>query len=1052
MFKVVYFILVMYILSISAILMPIIECFFVQVEILKEKLEAANIQMVEQKKTSRRISSILKPGTEETHRTGKDAIIADLKEALKRQELYNSKQDDRVKNLQEKIQKLEMQLMDLEDERDDAKADLERSFSQLDGDSENRMHDVMKPVPTFNFESINIMDVQDEESSMIQEAYDQLMDQFKECESENELLNSRNRKLSTELDREKMYTESVEEKNERLLIAKQTMMERIEELEAEIQGRLKRSNHFETTLPSIEESIDESLYEMSDKQVQELLDRIQQLEEELAKERSYIEYLEEQNENFRIMLSEGDKDIFSTEELEDLQRRYSETKQALEDLKFQLKEKETTCDELKARVNSYREKETEYMDSIEEYEKQLETSLIKSSEVEVKFKALEEESKDLDDLNRKLMHEQSELTKKNILLQEKLAEFSDGKIEQLNPDKERLLMERLMEINELKQQCSTYEEKISSMENELAKAKELLELSEEEKSNEINFKQSEVEEWIGKHKKLEEKLVVLENQFIEAKANSEAAEQGLESKNLELGELKDKCSDLEGKVSLLTEQVESSDSNKLNFESEYNEKIAEMSEKHTALEGKVYDLTEELERSREAERKFSEVAAEKEKQLSVKQGEITNWVQKHDALEHRILNLETQVSDLECDKDKLKDTLSTREDEIIQIKKKAEEGDIDAIDIKNRLTEYSLMERDIQSKMEELERLKQETEQLSSELDKEKLMNKRNRELMDKMQLEVRAARNSKRQAEASQVTAEGKIKNIEANCEQKIKNERLMNEKNRELMNSMQREVRKERAERAIYQTKVIDAESKIKSLEKTLEDVNAEKESLHAQMEDLVVENENANLKHALASFNDAFSFFQDNDTEILQNLTTKEHENADFKGEIANLKSLIAEKDANISTLETALDEELQRADSFEQRLGIFSNKEVADFSIQKLMETFDMECQKDVELLDFSAQSDLQAVVCEEKHIQATVTMANFEVQNVPITNQLVIQTELTDADIAEQMGHIEVLNEKLEEAHLLQEDIRVQLRSTRETNEDIISDLLRAENLRDPPRE
>ena len=73
----------------------------------KDKLESLNLEMVEQKKTSRRVSSILKPGGAAT---GKDAIIEHLKDSLARQKSYNDKLEKNIDAKQTKLRTLEDQV------------------------------------------------------------------------------------------------------------------------------------------------------------------------------------------------------------------------------------------------------------------------------------------------------------------------------------------------------------------------------------------------------------------------------------------------------------------------------------------------------------------------------------------------------------------------------------------------------------------------------------------------------------------------------------------------------------------------------------------------------------------------------------------------------------------------------------------------------------------------------------------------------------------------------------------------------------------------------
>ena len=218
-----------------------------QLQMARDKLEAANLLMAEQEKTSRRVSTILKPGG---NLTGKDAIIRDLKDNLKRQKTYNGKLEKKLDGKQETLRELEDKLKDMMIERDSVKDELQRSFSRMDVDVNSGGVNIELLITDPSESFVNVDYTAHEEE--VHKQFNEVVQENEELKSEVEEVRLKLREFSSELERERLYVEKVESNFERELLKNTELQDKLIALQ---------KSKFDSSLPVIQESFEESLYD-----------------------------------------------------------------------------------------------------------------------------------------------------------------------------------------------------------------------------------------------------------------------------------------------------------------------------------------------------------------------------------------------------------------------------------------------------------------------------------------------------------------------------------------------------------------------------------------------------------------------------------------------------------------------------------------------------------------------------------------------------------------------------------------------------------------------
>ena len=811
--------------------------------------------MADQERTSRRVSTILKPGG---NLTGKDAIIKDLKDQLNRQKSYNDKLEKKLDDKQEKLRELEDKIKDITVDRDAAKDELHRSFSRMDSE-DPEFQDSSSSSGPLSMDLLLQMDpkqrhisvdytIQEEE---VHEQFNEVVRENEELKSELEEMKGKLKRVRAELEREQLYVENFNHNYEAQLLKN-----------SELQQKLDAQNRSKVTsaLPVIQESFEESLYEgtLTKEQIAELLDKLNVCQEELENEKVYVKHLEEQNEQFRLDLSSvSSVENLTGDEKEELIRKYTQMEEKLNQRLQELEEAQRTIDELRKRIHEYQKSELGYRDEIDNVSDQLEQSLNDVVEHESKVGALTAEKNELEAQVREMKDENCRLVDKNIAIQEELVAVKEGRDAETN-------------------------EKMK------------------EKDDMIEEGNKRTSKWKNDYEESERNLRAVTTQF-------ECARQQLLQSN--------------SKVEGLANELEESKCTIEEKETECAEILLKMEELKVEAQ-KVQEILNEV--------------TEKEQQSAL-----------------AVRELEEQVNNLLTEKDESKEILKEKEEALVQMMKKMEESDVDTVELKQKLDELTFVQTAVKEKDDHITSLSEKVQELTESIEKERVMNDKNRNLMDEMQREVREARIERKMARSMQVESEASIRNIQKQCDEKVKMEQLMNDKNREVMNGMQAEVRRCRADRAIAETALSEAKKNINSLEGELEKANFE-------LEELKESKEVATLQSAMNSIQDAMQEMELRDAELMKTLEEKVENNLAIQNELLGLqnrldeadelhKAVLEEKESTISALESALSEEMIRGDELEKKLEPYNNRKSEDKYCQSRAETEDNECQSEAVVL-------------------------------------------------------------------------------------------------------
>ena len=868
--------------------------FLFQLQMARDKLEAANLQMAEQERTSRRVSNILKPGG---NLTGKDAIIKDLKDQLNRQKTYNDKLEKKLDDKQEKLRGLEDKINDITLDRDAAKDELQRSFSRMDSE-EPDFHDSSANSGPLSMDLLLQMDSKQRHISVdctvqeedVHEQFNEVVRENEDLKVELEEMKRKLKRIQGELERERLYVENFDHNYEVQVLKNSELQQKLDD-----QNRSKVTS----TLPVIQESFEESLYDgtLTSHQITELLEKLSVLQEELGNEKLYVNHLEEQNEQFRIDLhSVSNVEHLTGDEKEDLVGKYSEMEKKLNERLRELEEAQQTIDDLLKRIHDFQKNELEYKDDIDNVSEQLEQSLEDMVEHESKVGVLTAEKTELEAQVREIKDDNCRLVDRNVALQEELIAVKEGRDSETN-------------------------EKIK------------------DKDDIIENANKNVTKWRNDYEESDRNLRAVTSQF-------EGARKELLQSN--------------SKVESLASELEESEEKIKEKENECSEILLKM---------------EEL-----------KVEAEKVQQIL---NEVTEKEQQSAAAVHE---LGDQVKNLTQEKEVYEETLKGKEEDVMRMIKKREESDIDTVELRQKLEELTLVQASIKEKDNCINTLTNKVQELTEAIEKEQLMNENNRDLMNEMQREVRDARIERKKALSMQVQSEASIKNIQKQCDEKIKMEKIMNDKNRGLMTGMQSEVRKARAERAKAETSLADAKKAISRLEGELERANFE-------LEELRESKEVANLQSAMNSIQDAMQEMELRDAELMKTLEEKAENNLAIQTELSSLQNkldkadelnntALVEKESTISALESALSEEMFRSDELEKNLEQFNNREVQEQSCQSGTETKNNECQSQVVVLSDAGYQ----ISCE--------------------LNEAVTQTSITAEALVQLQEKVEVLEEQL----------------------------------------
>ncbi|KAL5253010.1 hypothetical protein ACHWQZ_G015689 [Mnemiopsis leidyi] len=938
-----------------------------ELQMARDKLEAVNLQMADQERTARRVSTILKPGG---NLTGKDAIIKDLKDQLTRQKSYNDKLEKKLDDKQEKLRGLEDKIKDITVDRDAAKDELQRSFSRMDSedfdfqDSSSSSGPLSMDLLMMDSKQRHISvdyTIQEEE---VHEQFNEAVRENEELKSELEEIKSKLKRIKAELDRERLYVENFDRNYEMQLLKN-----------AELQQKLDDQNrsNVSSSLPVIQESFEESLYDgtLTKEQVNELLEKLNVLQEELGKEKVYVQHLEDQNEQFRIDLcSVSSVEKLSGDEKEDLIGKYSEMEERLNQRLKELEEAQKTIDDLLKRIHEYQKSELQYQDDIDNVSEQLEQSLNDVVEHESLVAALTSEKTELEAQVREIKDENCRLVDKNIALQEELITVKEGR------DAETT--EKLKEKDDL-----------------------------------IEDANKNMSKWKNDCEESERNLRAVTSQF------EGARQELLQSKS---------------KVESLTNELEKAEETIEKKVKECSEVLLEMEELKVEAQ-KVQGILDEV------------TAKEQQSALAVRE-------------------LEDQVKTLIIEKEESDLLLKEKEENLTVMMKKMEESDVDTVELRQQLEELAAVEAVVKEKDECIAILNDQVKQLTETIEKEQVMNNKNRDLMDEMQREVREARIERKMARSMQVESEASIKNIQKQCDEKVRMERLMNDKNRDVMNGMQAEVRKCRADRAKAESALSEATATIKILEGEIEKANFE-------LEELKESKEVANLQSAMNAVQDAMQEMELRDAELMKTLEEKVENNLAIQNELASLQkklddsdnrynSALEEKETTISALESALSEEMIRGDQLEKKLEPFANRQFNDNSCQFETETKDCDCQSAVvelsefgnqaasEIIEAAAQTNMTVEVLDklqekveilEEQIEKMTEESGYSCnQLVEIREELIAEQErfkstvsTYEALVESKQAQIDVLEKDAVELASLQVELTQQLKSTQEEN-------------------
>ena len=929
----------------------------------RDKLEAANLLMAEQEKTSRRVSTILKPGG---NLTGKDAIIRDLKDNLKRQKTYNGKLEKKLDGKQETLRELEDKLKDMMIERDSVKDELQRSFSRMDVDVNSGGVNIELLITDPSESFVNVDYTAHEEE--VHKQFNEVVQENEELKSEVEEVRLKLREFSSELERERLYVEKVESNFERELLKNTELQDKLIALQ---------KSKFDSSLPVIQESFEESLYDgnLTKEQIVELLDKLDALQEELNKEKIWIEHLEEQNDQLRIDLSKVQSvDKFTGDEKDELFRKYSETETMLDKRLEDLAEAQRVIDELRQKLISYQENELRYMDDVDNVSEQLEHSLIELSDHELMNNALTVEKTDLEVQIRDLRDENGSLLDKTVAQQEEIVSLAEEKEELLKKINE---FEEAGKFSEVwKNSAEEASKKLDDLESEFESVNKML----TEKTHELDSSKT-----LFKAKESEYSEMLMKVETIK----TEATELIEKLKEAELNEHQYKAlvDDLEAKVETLAADRDS-------FDHVLEEKDQELNNCKILFEEKLIECSEIIKKVDTFEIKTSELN-EKLKDVTVLEEHSKAFLEE----------LEAKVKTLEAEKDYLNQTLIVKKDELARVMKKMEESDIDTKDLKNKLKELSNLEVLVKEKDNIIIASQNEVEELKGLLEEEKLMNNNNRKAMDEMQAEVRADRKA---VLSMKVESEARVRLVQEQCAEKVKTEQLMNDKNRSVMTDMQKEVRRERADRAILQTALIDANKSIKCLQEKEETNEKELNKLWSDIKELNANNEIFNLHSAMNSVQESMQEMEIRDAELMQTLDGKLQHNSTVQSDLEVFKAKLAQsteqnyitlsvKDATIAALEAALSEEVVKYDSLEQVVKSFQDKTFASkesqFSPNKIdsgyqtdFEFPEVGCQFDVPMSEAESQTTLTSELVDKLEAKAVVLEETMQ-QNVSVQSEL-----------------------------------------------------------------
>ena len=973
----------------------------------RDKLEAANLQMAEQEKTSRRVSTILKPGG---NLTGKDAIIRDLKDNLKRQKTYNDKLEKKLDSKQEALRELEEKLKDLTVERDSVKEELQRSFSRMDVDDRSGGVNIEVLITDPN-ERFVTPDYSAHEDT-VNRQYNEVVQENEELRTEVGEVRSKLKKFSAELERERIYTENVESKFEQELLKNKELQDKVAGFQ---------QSRFESVLPVIQESFEESLYDgnLTNDQIQELLDKLDGVQEELNKERIWVKHLEEQNDQLRIDLSKVQSvDKFTGDEKDELYKKYSETENMLDKRLSDLEEAQRTIDELRQKLNELKENEVRYRDDVENVSEQLEHSLIELSDHELMVNALTVEKTDLEVQIRELRDEMHLLVDKTVAQQEEIIALTEEKADLLKK------ISKLEEVNEsaeaLKNNSEEVNHKIASLESECESTKKDL----TEKTLELDNSTALVKEKARECSELLKHVETIKTEALALKDKFKATALLEQHSKTLIDDLEEQVQTLNAEKEELDLTLETQVKELSSCKIDFNEKSSE----YDTIMGKVQSFETDA------------------KELTEKLKEVTVLERNSKAL---VDDLSEKVETLTAEKECFNQTLITKEGELALAMKKIEESDIDTKDLKEKLMELENLEVMIKEKDNIIIQLQNDLAELKDFLEREKLMNQRNREAMDSMQAEARAFKLEKQQIMATKIETEARVKLVEQQCVAKIQSEHMMNEKNRSIMDEMQKEVRKERAERAILQTALIDANKTITSLQEKDEENKNEMEKLSTEIKELSANSELLSLQSAMASVHEAMQDMEKRDVELMQTIDEKMQHNSSVQADLKIFKEKLAEstkvynatifeKDATISDLETALSEEIVRGDSLEQVLKPYQDK------------TFDnQECQVSLYVDEFGCQIGSPLKEMEMKST-ATIYIARKLEEKVKVLEErisLIIndgensrkQLEIMDSELEDAQKTVAIFKAESVAHKNREEDLTQQLKCVNDDNKKLKND-------------